>query len=246
MAPRAGSGLLRRRQRSPLPAPRWWDFSLSTRNRTRPSMGIKETAETWVRIDLFCDGLGDDGICLLSADGELEGISDVAPTAEGARKQILNAAVKARWRFGPKLQRWLCPDCVRCREALEQPEDARLTSAIRSKKGSRLRGIVRRFSSFVRRPRCKKEASAGAPRSCDGPSPPEGAAVHSTDLRHSKASLSAGVSDFDGMKIRLRLPTCLVENTASIHLSLLLFRLRLPQPLFLQGFPCSLLAAEPA
>jgi hypothetical protein len=49
-------------------------------------MGIKETAETWVRIDLFCDGLGDDGICLLSADGELEGI-DVAPTAEGAESK---------------------------------------------------------------------------------------------------------------------------------------------------------------
>jgi hypothetical protein len=90
-------------------------------------MGIEETAETWVRVDLFCDGLGDDGICLLGADGELEGMSDVAPTAEGARKQILNAAVKARWRFDPKLQRWLCPDCVRRREASEQPEDIGLT-----------------------------------------------------------------------------------------------------------------------
>jgi hypothetical protein len=54
-------------------------------------------------------------------------MSDVAPTAEGARKQILNAAVKARWRFDPKLQRWLCPDCVRRREASEQPEDIGLT-----------------------------------------------------------------------------------------------------------------------
>jgi hypothetical protein len=89
-------------------------------------MGIKETAETWVRIDLFCDGLGDDGICLFGADGELEGISDVAPTAEGARKQIFNAAVKARWRFDPKLQRWLCPDCVRGREASKRPQDNRM------------------------------------------------------------------------------------------------------------------------
>jgi hypothetical protein len=95
-------------------------------------MGIEETVETWVRVDLFCDGLGDDGICLLGADGELEGISDVAPTAEGARKQILNAAVKARWRFDPKLQRWLCPDCVRRCEASEQPENIGLTDGPQS------------------------------------------------------------------------------------------------------------------
>jgi hypothetical protein len=90
-------------------------------------MGIKETAETWVRIHLLCDGLGDDGICLFGADGEAEGISDVAPTAEGARKQVLNAAVKARWRFDPKLQRWLCPDCVRGLEASQKPEDVGVT-----------------------------------------------------------------------------------------------------------------------
>jgi hypothetical protein len=76
-------------------------------------MGIEETAETWVRIDLFCDGLDNDGICLGSTADDLERISDVAPTVEGARKAILNAAVKARWRFDPKLQRWLCPECVR-------------------------------------------------------------------------------------------------------------------------------------
>jgi hypothetical protein len=87
-------------------------------------MGIEETDETWVRIDLFCDGLGRDGIC--AGDG-LERISDVAPTAEGARKQILNAAVKARWRFDPKSQRWLCPDCVRGREASEPPEHVGVT-----------------------------------------------------------------------------------------------------------------------
>ena len=87
-------------------------------------MGIEETAETWVRMDLFCDGLGKDGIC--AGDG-LERLSDVAPTAEAARKAILNAAVKARWRFDSKLQRWLCPDCVRRCEASEQPENIGLT-----------------------------------------------------------------------------------------------------------------------
>jgi hypothetical protein len=90
-------------------------------------MGIEETAETWVRIELFCDGLGDDGICLFGADGESEGISDVAPTAEGARKQILNAAVKERWRLDPKLQRWLCPECASARDASKQPEDNRIS-----------------------------------------------------------------------------------------------------------------------
>jgi len=92
-------------------------------------MGIEETAETWVRIDLFCDGLGDDGICLSGADGKLEAISDAAPTAEVARKQILNAAVKARWRFDPTLQRWLCADCVRGREASAQLEDVGVTDS---------------------------------------------------------------------------------------------------------------------
>ena len=87
-------------------------------------MGIEETDETWVRIDLFCDGLGNDGIC--AGDGS-ERIFDVAPTPEGARKQILNAAVKARWRFDPKSQRWLCPDCVRGREASEPPEHVGVT-----------------------------------------------------------------------------------------------------------------------
>ena len=89
-------------------------------------MAIKETTEKWVRIDLFCDGLGK-GICLLGAGDEFERISDVAPTAEGARKAILNAALKARWRFDPKLQRWLCPQCVRARDASERPEDVAMT-----------------------------------------------------------------------------------------------------------------------
>jgi hypothetical protein len=87
-------------------------------------MGIEETAETWVRMDLFCDGFGHDGIC--AGDG-LERLSDVAPTAEAARKAILNAAVKARWRFDPMLQRWLCSECVRKRDASAQAEDVEMT-----------------------------------------------------------------------------------------------------------------------
>ena len=77
----------------------------------------------WIRVEAFCDGLGDDGICQANPGDELERISDIGPTAEGARKAILNAAVKARWRFDPKLQRWLCPACLRARNALGQLED---------------------------------------------------------------------------------------------------------------------------
>jgi hypothetical protein len=87
-------------------------------------MGIEETAETWVCIDLFCDGLGRDGVC--ASDGS-ERISDCAPTSEGARKAILNAAVKARWRLDPKSQRWLCPECASARDASKQPEENRMT-----------------------------------------------------------------------------------------------------------------------
>lgn len=91
------------------------------------AMGIERTAEAWVRIDLICDGLGDNGICLADPGDELERISDVAPTEEGARKAILNAAVKAGWRLDPKLQRWLCPDCVRARDELGRTEEVAMT-----------------------------------------------------------------------------------------------------------------------
>ena len=87
-------------------------------------MGIEETAETWIRIDLFCDGLGRDRIC--AGDG-LERISDVAATSEGARKAILNAAVKARWRLDPKSQRWLCPECASACDASRPPEKGGMT-----------------------------------------------------------------------------------------------------------------------
>ena len=91
-------------------------------------MAIKETAETWVRIDLFCDGLGEEGTCVLGTGDELQRISDVAPTPEGARTAILNRAVKSYWRIDPKLQRWLCPECVRARDAAERAEDVPVTT----------------------------------------------------------------------------------------------------------------------
>jgi hypothetical protein len=78
-------------------------------------MAMEETVETWIRIDLFCDGLGDDGICVRDASGDLGTISDVAPTAKGARTAVLNAAVTSRWTVDLKLLRWLCPECVAAR-----------------------------------------------------------------------------------------------------------------------------------
>jgi hypothetical protein len=90
-------------------------------------MGIEETAETWIRIDLFCDGLENDGTCLFGARDESERISDVAPTSDGARKAILNAAVKARWRLDPKSRRWLCPECASACDASRQPEKGGMT-----------------------------------------------------------------------------------------------------------------------
>jgi hypothetical protein len=92
----------------------------------KQQMGIEEPAETWIRIDLFCDGLGRDGIC---AGHGVERISDVAPTSEGARKAILNAAVKARWRLDPKSQRWLCPECASARDPSKQLEQNEMTDA---------------------------------------------------------------------------------------------------------------------
>ncbi len=80
-------------------------------------MAMKQTAETWIRIDLFCDGLGELGICLRGDSDGSGTISDVAPTAEGARKEILNAVVKSRWRLDPELRRWLCPTCIAARDA---------------------------------------------------------------------------------------------------------------------------------
>jgi hypothetical protein len=90
-------------------------------------MGFKETAETWVRIDLICDGFDSDGTCLLGDGKGSAKISDVAPTEEGARKAILNAAVKECWRFDPKLQRWLCPKCACARDASAQTDGVELT-----------------------------------------------------------------------------------------------------------------------
>jgi hypothetical protein len=92
-------------------------------------MGMVKTTETWVRIELFCDGVGDQGICVRSPGDELDRLSDVAPVAEIARKAILNATVKSRWRFDPTSQRWLCCDCARALDAAERDEVVAMTDS---------------------------------------------------------------------------------------------------------------------
>jgi hypothetical protein len=79
-------------------------------------MAMEQTAETWIRIDLRCDGLGDDGTCVLAASDGLGAISDVAPTAEGAQKAIINRAMRSGWAIDVK-RRWLCSECRAARDA---------------------------------------------------------------------------------------------------------------------------------
>ena len=80
-------------------------------------MSIAEFPETWIRVDLYCDGLGESGTCVLDGEEALGVISDVANTAEGARATVLYAAENSGWAFDMKLQRWLCPNCVAARDA---------------------------------------------------------------------------------------------------------------------------------
>jgi hypothetical protein len=86
-------------------------------------MAIEEFREIWIRVDLYCDGLGEDGTCVLDADDDIGMISDVANNAEGARTTVLHAAESAGWVFDLKLRRWLCPDCVARRDGLANSEE---------------------------------------------------------------------------------------------------------------------------
>jgi hypothetical protein len=64
-----------------------------------------------VGADLFCDGLGEVGECVLGEDGPAM-VSNYASTAEDARALVLHAGTNLGWAFDLTLQRWLCPDCL--------------------------------------------------------------------------------------------------------------------------------------
>jgi hypothetical protein len=84
-------------------------------------MGLEQSRETWVRVDLFCDGLGDDATtCVAYGDPDdphvdMPMVTDCCPTAEDARRLTLYAATRGGWIFDIHLQRWLCPYCVKVR-----------------------------------------------------------------------------------------------------------------------------------
>ena len=64
------------------------------------TMGIEETAETWIRIDLFCDGLENDGTCLFGARDEFgkdfRRRSDVRGSAKGYSQRCRKGALALR------------------------------------------------------------------------------------------------------------------------------------------------------
>jgi len=82
-------------------------------------MGIVENKEIWTRVDLYCDGLGDDPTSCVEygdpddVDGEMPMVSDCCLSPEDARRLTFYAATETGWQFDLKLRRWLCPACVR-------------------------------------------------------------------------------------------------------------------------------------
>ena len=81
-------------------------------------MGIVESEEVWTRVDLYCDGIGDDDSTCVEygdpndLDVDMPVVTDCCPSAEDARRLALSTATREGWQFDLKLQRWLCPACV--------------------------------------------------------------------------------------------------------------------------------------
>ncbi len=86
-------------------------------------MGIEESKEAWTRVDLYCDGLGDDPTTCVAygdpddLDAEMPMVTDCCKSAEDARRLTLYAATENGWQFDLNLQRWLCPACLKVRHA---------------------------------------------------------------------------------------------------------------------------------
>lgn len=82
-------------------------------------MGVEESEEIWTRVDLYCDGIGEDETtCVEYGDPndsnvEIPMVTDCCPSAEDARRLALFEAERQGWQFHLQLQRWLCPACVR-------------------------------------------------------------------------------------------------------------------------------------
>jgi hypothetical protein len=87
-------------------------------------MPLEQYPESWTRVDLYCDGLGEDSTTCVEygdpndLDVDMPMVTDCCPTPEDARRLVLHAATRAGWVFDMKLQRWLCPACTKVRDAL--------------------------------------------------------------------------------------------------------------------------------
>jgi hypothetical protein len=81
-------------------------------------MGLEQSNETWIRVDLFCDGIGEDVTTCVAygdpedSDADMPMVTDCCATAEDARRLTLYAATRSGWIFDMHLRRWLCPHCV--------------------------------------------------------------------------------------------------------------------------------------
>jgi hypothetical protein len=78
-------------------------------------MAIELFNPNWIGADLFCDGLGEFGECVLGDDGPAM-VTDIAPP-DDVRRLVLYGAESCGWKFDMKLQRWLCPACLAARDA---------------------------------------------------------------------------------------------------------------------------------
>jgi hypothetical protein len=86
-------------------------------------MALEQSPEIWTRVDLYCDGLGEDATtCVAYGDpddinADMPMVSDCCPTAEDACRLTLYAATQDGWIFDMRLKRWLCPECVKTHDA---------------------------------------------------------------------------------------------------------------------------------
>jgi hypothetical protein len=82
------------------------------------AMALEQSQETWTRVDLFCDGIGEDRTCVAygdpdDLDADMPMVTDCCQSPEDARRLTLYAATREGWVFDIRLQRWLCPYCVK-------------------------------------------------------------------------------------------------------------------------------------
>ncbi len=92
-------------------------------------MPLEQSAEIWTRVDLYCDGLGEDSTSCVEygdpndPDADMPVVTDCCAGPEDARRLALHAATRAGWVFDMELQRWLCPACAKVRDTSAARQD---------------------------------------------------------------------------------------------------------------------------